>query len=122
MGFLRINRFGEIRTTKTSKKQCKVEGHERYRYQVSLICCDTNLDRDGFVIDHIQLADAVQRVFARRIGSCEDLILWCQRQVERVAKLHKIQVVDMYIRLQPVLDGQPEDYAYMEYSSSGKFV
>lgn len=122
MAFLRINRFGEVHTSNRSKNQCKDVGHTHYRYHVAIKCCETNLDRNKFIIDHAALHSVVERVFRKDMSSCEGLILEIRDKLVRECSRNKIQVVDMYIKLQPIVPGVTENHAFMEYSMNGDFM
>jgi 6-pyruvoyl-tetrahydropterin synthase len=121
MAFLRINRFGEVNTRHRSPNQCKDVGHGHYRYHVGIKCCETNLDRNEFIIDHAIVHEIVTRVFNSQMSSCEGMIVEVKNKLMRACKKHRIQVVDMYIKLQPIVPGAGENHAFMEYSSSGNF-
>jgi hypothetical protein len=128
MSFLRINRFGKVRTELVSANQCKNIAHNDYRYQVSVVCCDTNTDRKEFIVDHAELHKSVQRVFNNEMTSCEGLVKAIAEEVKDVCIKQKIHIVDLYVKVQPIqtmvdASGHPlEDHAFMEYSQSGKFI
>jgi hypothetical protein len=121
MAFLRINRFGEVATHFEAHNQCKDVGHTRYRYHVAVKCCETNLDKNDFIIDHALLHETVIKVFERHISSCEGLIVEIKDKILKLCKRHKLQVVDLYIKLQPIVQSVGENYAFMEFSMNGDF-
>lgn len=122
MAFLRINRFGDLYTDRRSHNQCKDIGHEHYKYHVAIKCCETNLDRNKFIIDHAILHQIVTETFNSIMSSCEGMILEVKEKIVRACKKHRIQVVDMYIKIQPVNLTASENHAFMEYSMSGMFI
>lgn len=122
MAFLRINRFGELQTRNVSRNQCKDVGHTHYRYHVAIKCCETNLDRNEFIIDHQILHEAVTKVFNHDMSSCEGMIVRMKDKILKICKRHKIQVVDLYIKVGPIIPGVGENHAYMEFSLSGDFI
>ena len=121
--FLRINRFGRVETGHQSPNQCKDVAHKEYRYHVALACCATNLDRNEFIVDHIILHNEMEKLFQKEITSCEGMVIKMKERLLKVANKHGIQVVDLYVKLQPIIPGVPsENIAFMELSLSGKFI
>jgi hypothetical protein len=51
------------------------------------------------------------------------MVILAKDKLMRLAKRHKIQVVDLYIKIQPIIPGvSTENIAFMEFSMSGKFI
>ena len=61
------------------------------------------------------------------MNSCEGIVKDLAGYMKKVCGKHSIHMVDLYIKIQPVLpvdaNGQIQaNRAFMEYSESGKFV
>lgn len=67
--------MGVCEATNTSHNQCKGVGHSQYSYQVRVTVSD-KLDKDGFIIDHQDIHNAVDGVFKSKMSSCEKMGLW----------------------------------------------
>ena len=122
MGFLRINREGEVRIAKFSRNQCKGHGHRKYKYEVKIEVCDSNLDNHKFVVDHVKIHEGVQHVFTTKSSSCEILCMAIAKELKK--RLEGVHVINLYIKLRPVLTAaviKAGNLAYMEYSDNGKF-
>lgn len=118
MSYLRINRFGTTLTNDTSPNQCKDVGHKQYRYHVTVTCHSKNLDEQGFIVDHLDLHDTMQKDMAK-ISSCEETVVKCAESIDRLCTNKGVNVIDIYIKLEPVTN--KETVAFIEYSLSGKF-
>jgi hypothetical protein len=120
MPFLKINRFGRVTASKSSKNQCKAVGYKEYDYQVSVTCPSQNLDKNEQVIDHNVIHAAVVKFFAEKMTSCEGLEVGLAKAIYNLVKAHGTFATDLYIKIMPVAPADP-NHAYMEYSLSGNF-
>lgn len=123
MSLLRINRFGRVEMEKTSTHQCGKQGHKAYDYHICIVVQENNLDKEGFVIDHVEIHETVVEFFSTYTGSCEKLEKELAEKIEKLCEKHKTFAIDMYIKLAPLWAGkQKANRAYMEYSKSGNFI
>lgn len=115
-----INRIGYLQfPDNATSNQCKTTGHTDYRYELQVHCgMGTKLDRDGFIIDHQHLDNAVQKV---HLSSCEKMGAEIISQVSRVLLLKDIPYQKISLRLQPVLNQQEEVKAFFEISKRRRF-
>jgi hypothetical protein len=79
-----LNRKGNFKTTE-SLNQCKDVGHNNYFYHLQIVT--KGLDKDGFVIEHQEVQDAIEA--AQLYGSCEELSKKIFKIVKRLMKGQK---------------------------------
>ena len=96
-----VNRKGNIKTNLVSGNQCKDVGHTSYKYEAKVTVSD-KLDKDGFVIDHSEIHNAVEHVFKNKMTSCEKLALSCAKRIIKMCKKHGCVVLDVYVKIMPV--------------------
>lgn len=106
----RINRTGTVKTSHTSKNQCKDIGHTKYTYDVQ-VTVGAKLDKDGFVIDHTTIDDIMKKLFKKGISSCELMCNRAAKAIIKACKKHGCQVKTVYVKIKP--DG-PDVLAFME--------
>lgn len=109
-----INRKGVCKATNSSHNQCKDVGHSMYTYHVRVTVGD-RLDKDGFIIDHQDIHEAVDRVFKGQMSSCEKLGLKVAKSVAKATKAHGCDLKEVYVKIHPQSeDPQEEIMAFME--------
>jgi hypothetical protein len=112
-----LNRFGVVNIDhSSSENQCKEEGWTRYRYHIKAKC-RTNLDENGFVIEHNKIHETVKRVF-RKADSCENLCLKIEEALRKLFNKENVHCVELYIKIHPLLEAWVDDYAFMEYEAT----
>lgn len=110
---LQINRFGVLVADKNSLNQCKQVYHTHYEYQISAKC-GTELDSNGFIINHTDIDRVVQDAFHREMDSCEVLLIRIIDAVHNLMNQHRVKVFEIYGRLQPIPQLPTKEYAFME--------
>lgn len=98
---LTLNRKGRCKANHSSANQCKAVGHKLYDYEAR-ITVGPKLDKQGFVIDHLVIHNAVKDVFENSMTSCECLALNIADAIEKACKKHKCKVISIYVRINPV--------------------
>ena len=115
MGFLRITRTGFVAVEKATQNQCRDVGHRYYRFQVSAVVPDTQLDGNGFVIDHSELNDISTKAIEQS-GSCEQMCIRVGKAI--VARVGAKAWV--YVRIRAVTD-QGDSPSWTEWNSDMDF-
>ena len=106
--------MGVCEALNSSANQCKDIGHSNYSYQVRVTVGD-KLDKDGFIIDHQDIHDAVDRVFKGKMTSCEKLGLKVAKEVAKATKAHGCNLKEVYVKIHPVPEsGSGDVMAFME--------
>ncbi len=113
--------MGRVKTNEKVPNQCKIEGHKAYDYLVALIVPSTNLDAHKFVLDHVIIHEMVSQIIENHMGSCEEICLRISERLNDFLPANNIHVMDIYIKISPVLRGNPKNRAFMEYSQTGNF-
>jgi hypothetical protein len=114
-GFLRVNRKGEAAVTRTTDNQCREVGHMRYLYHVSAAVPDTKVDKQGFVIDHVEMSEIAEMGVAPG-GSCEQIA----RRIGEAMVKRLSGKAWVYVRIEPVIDnGRPQSWT--EWNSDMDF-
>lgn len=113
---LTINRFGVFHVNGHTKTQCKSPGWEDYRYHIKLTVEHTNLDKNGFIIDHHELHRllVIGVTEGNKPPSCERMVVRIRDVVEEVFSIRRQNIKKIYIKLHPINTGFTEDYAFME--------
>ena len=111
--YLIINRFGRLTAKSKVSNQCKVEGHRDYDYHVK-VKCESKLDGQDFLIDHVAIDLAVQYIFAQQNGSCERLAINFADEVVKTMINHGCKVRKIYVQIKPVLQKGQKTMAFME--------
>jgi hypothetical protein len=107
-----INRNGTFRTKLSVSNQCKAPGHRKYSYAIKATC-GPKLDKNGFIIDHIELDRGVQAA-TKKISSCERLCESIADVIKIIISRNGANLLKVYIKVQPfTITKQP--IAYMEY-------
>lgn len=118
--FLKIIRLGKVEITHTSDTQCWDKGWKEYKYAASIICHEANMDKDGFIIDNMEIKSVITQALQDHVGSCELMAQVAGKALHEAAKAHGTMVIDLHIRLEPA-ECDPDDHTIMEYSLTGKF-
>lgn len=105
-----LNRSGKVKASESSPNQCRDVGWTDYEYKVK-VYASTKLDKDGFVIDHSILYQAIQQAFTN-MGSCEELCMSIEHHVRLALLLHSVECRKIFVRIKPV-----NGLAYVEYSA-----
>lgn len=68
-----MHRQGWFKPQRPTGNQCKIKGHKSYHHDIYIAFKNTPqlLDKDKFIIDHIDIHNAVQKCGAN--GSCEEM-------------------------------------------------
>lgn len=109
-----INRSGFCEAKRKSKNQCKDIGHTKYSYNIKVTVKD-KLDEEGFVIDHQDIHNAVEKVFKGKMNSCEKLGLKIAESVEKAVENHGSILQEIHVMIKPIPE-TPDDKvsAFME--------
>lgn len=107
-----INRSGTFRTKLSVSNQCKAPGHKKYSYLIRATC-GPKLDKNDFIIDHVQLDRGVQAV-TKKIASCERLCEHIADMVRVMLFKNGADLLRVYVKVQPFTINKPPE-AFMEY-------
>ena len=110
--FFIMTRKGKFNAKRPTNNQCKVKGHIGYDYTIKIIVEGNRaaLDKDGFIIDHIDI-DAFVRQCGLK-GSCEDMHLIISTKFPAFMKRRNINLLGYCCRIKPT----GEDVAaFMEF-------
>lgn len=111
---LTLNRKGICSTKRKSKNQCKAVGHQDYKYKAR-IKFHPKLDKQGFVIDHLDVHAAILSVFKGRMTSCEKLAIEIAKAIEKKCVKHGCSLISIHVKIKPVLvDAKDKVMAFME--------
>lgn len=113
-----INRHGVFTTSKSVRNQCKSPGHTQYDYVVR-VKCPTELDDNGFVIDHNEIDRVVQHA-VQDINSCEKICLIISEYLMVTLVARKIKAKNIYVKVSPRLD--PSQKREVEYTGNSAFM
>jgi len=82
MNFFTMTRRGHIVPKKSTKNQCKTQGHKKYFYEVKIVFSGlVELDKNGFIVKHEDLDKAIKASPA--VGSCEQVHLDLRERLHR---------------------------------------
>lgn len=98
---LTMRRKGEVDCTLTHAYQCKAIGHRKYWYRCKIVAA-AKLDKQGFIIDHLDVHRQIRDVFMNTSGSCEQLAIQCAKNVSGLCYGHGADVREVRIRVGPV--------------------
>lgn len=118
--FLRITRLGKVQITHTSDTQCWDKGWKEYKYAASIECHEDNMDKEGFILDNVEIKACVTEALQNHVGSCELMAQTAAKALLQRAKEHGTMVLELHLKLEPA-ECDPEDHTIMEYSVTGKF-
>lgn len=104
-----MHRRGWLRNIKPSQNQCKAHHHDEYHYHI-IIACSEELDDNGFIIDHQDIADAL--IELTMAGSCELMHNQIFKVVKNLLENTPTELYAYKCILSPTLPNGP---AYMEY-------
>lgn len=94
-----LNRKGTFRTKLNVSNQCKAPGHVKYLYKIKAVC-GPKLDKNGFIIDHIQVDRHVQAA-AKHIDSCERLCEHIALSLRLLFRSHGAKLKQLQVRIKP---------------------
>lgn len=118
--FLKITRFGKVKIEHESNTQCWDKGWKNYKYAASIECHEDNMDKEGFIIDNVEIKQVITEALQNHVGSCELMAQTASKALLLAAKAHGTMVIDLHVKLEPA-ECDPDDHTLMEYSVTGKF-
>lgn len=118
--FLKITRLGKVEIEHTSDTQCWDKGWTHYKYAASIECHEDNMDKEGFILDNVEIKRVITEALQNHVGSCELMARTAALALRDAAKTHGTMVLELHIKLEPA-ECDPEDHTVMEYSITGKF-
>lgn len=96
-----ITRNGIISTNKSTSNQCGSVGVYIYEYELKILFSNkAKLDKNGFLIDHQDIDDAVKKV---KIGSCEEMAERILSEIEKLLNSKEIPFFGLKVKIQPLL-------------------
>ena len=111
---LTLNRKGICKTTGKSSNQCKSVGHSKYEYEAKIRVLP-KLDKDGFIIDHIEIHEAIENVFKGKMDSCERLGLRITYALEKLCLSKGSKLKYVYVKVRPISEKKNDEImAFME--------
>lgn len=110
-----MTKSGIITTNLTSDNQCKVSGCKEYGWTI-ILKTDTQLDDNGFVINHIVFDSVVKKVFLSRMDSCEIMAYDIHTRLSNLLIYHNIKRFKLSIKIHPI-----DAKAYIIYKKNYKW-
>lgn len=106
-----MHRRGKFKPFQHTSNQCKGKYHSEYHYHIMFLC-NVKLDKNGFLLDHQLIDDAIQDI--QLSGSCEEMHLTLKDCFDEVMKKSKLKrnVLAYKAIISPTI---PNGVAYMEY-------
>jgi len=112
--------LGKVDIEHTSDTQCWDRGWKKYKYSASIVCLESNMDKDGFILDNKEIKAVVTDALQNHVGSCEIMCQVAAKALLQAAENHGTGVFELHLKLEPA-ECDPEDHTIMEYSLTGKF-
>lgn len=109
-GTFTLNRTGTFVLDGTSKNQCRTVGHRSFSYHVQLKVGVGQLDKNGFIVDHEVINNAVQKA-VEMPTSCEVLCESICKEIESSLKRRKIKFQSIKV----LVRAEPNPLAWMEF-------
>lgn len=107
-----MHRKGVFEPSYHTPNQCKVQGHESYKYHMIMVFpANQQLDANAFILDHQDVDDTIQKMILK--GSCEQMQQKICDKMKKYFSKRKIELLAMKTILKPVVQG--EGVAHMEY-------
>jgi hypothetical protein len=110
-----MNRRGTFAPSRFTDNQCKGYGHNKYAYALNMafIGNKKSLDGNGFLLDHIDVDNMVQRMSLK--GSCEEMQLRLMTKLDTLMKGKELFMAACKCTIQPVDDeGRVVGQAHMQ--------
>lgn len=88
---LTLTRRGKfiVVTAKNDRHQCGIRGTRKLFYRVELTCPSTILDKNGFMVDQLDIDAMIQKRYSKmdKFMSCELLAIDCANAVRKMVKV-----------------------------------
>jgi hypothetical protein len=110
-----LNRTGKFKLLKTSSNQCRQKGHQAYEYHIQLVVKSNTLDKQGFIVDHVVIDDAVQKV-TKKATSCELLCKRICKGIEQSLSKRNLKFKSIHVQVKAT----PNPLAWMEFTMKSK--
>lgn len=98
---LTLNRSGICETSNKSTNQCKSVGHTKYEY-AARVTVEPKLDKNGFIIDHLEVHATIEKVFQGPMDSCEKLGMKITYAIEKVCIAKGCRLKKVYVKVRPI--------------------
>jgi len=107
-----MTRKGSFNAKGPTNNQCKVKGHIGYNYIIKIAVEGkrNSLDKDGFIIDHVDIDAFVKNCGLK--GSCEDMHLILSRKFPVFLEQRNINLLGYCCQIKPTGD---DVMAFMEF-------
>src|SRR5690606_15776824 len=105
---LQLNKGGVIKVSKDQATpfQCVVSGHGTYHYWCEIVAIDPILDERGFLADHAEISEVIEKVFENKpFPSCELAIIEIAKAVSSHLTSKRMLHSSVYIRLTNIPEG-----------------
>lgn len=87
---LKLQREGRfyVEEAQDTRTQCGREGTTRFNYRVEVLCHDTALDENGFIVDQFEIHNLLNTRYKKlnRLPSCEELALDAAKAIAGMCK------------------------------------
>lgn len=109
-----ITRHGVLNfKDKEVPNQCAFKGHDVYHYELKVLFSNkTQLDQNGFIIDHHIFNDVIQQV---SINSCEVMSIEILNSIEKVLTERNLTYVGMKLKIKPAFVIEQDSAYFTDY-------